>query len=253
MEMHFATVWEAIADAVPDAPAVVQGDGLTWSDYEHAPPGSPRRSSTPASARRQGRAVPLQLPRVPRGPVRRHEAATRTGQRQLPLPRRGVAVPARQRRRRGARLPFVARRAGRRGGRPPAQAAAARRGRRRRRAPAGSTAPCDTRRWSAAHEAGRPDQRPEDDVYMLYTGGTTGMPKGVMYAIGGITAGARSNRATPASDCRCRHRPTRSPALVLGLRDGGRAPVVDPRVPAHARHRHVARRHARRTTREACP
>ncbi len=31
-------------------------------------------------------------------------------------------------------------------------------------------------------------QRAEDDIYMLYTGGTTGMPKGVMYAIGGMTA-----------------------------------------------------------------
>jgi acyl-CoA synthetase (AMP-forming)/AMP-acid ligase II len=31
--------------------------------------------------------------------------------------------------------------------------------------------------------------RHEDDLYMLYTGGTTGMPKGVMYAIGGMTAG----------------------------------------------------------------
>ena len=31
-------------------------------------------------------------------------------------------------------------------------------------------------------------ERPEDDVYMLYTGGTTGMPKGVMYAMGGITS-----------------------------------------------------------------
>jgi 3-oxocholest-4-en-26-oate---CoA ligase len=31
--------------------------------------------------------------------------------------------------------------------------------------------------------------RGEDDIYMLYTGGTTGMPKGVMYAVGGMTAG----------------------------------------------------------------
>ncbi len=30
--------------------------------------------------------------------------------------------------------------------------------------------------------------RAEDDIYMLYTGGTTGMPKGVMYAIGGMVA-----------------------------------------------------------------
>jgi acyl-CoA synthetase (AMP-forming)/AMP-acid ligase II len=29
--------------------------------------------------------------------------------------------------------------------------------------------------------------REESDIYMLYTGGTTGMPKGVMYATGGIT------------------------------------------------------------------
>ena len=31
--------------------------------------------------------------------------------------------------------------------------------------------------------------RDEEDLYMLYTGGTTGMPKGVMYSMGGMTAG----------------------------------------------------------------
>lgn len=31
--------------------------------------------------------------------------------------------------------------------------------------------------------------RPADDIYMLYTGGTTGMPKGVMYAVGDHCAG----------------------------------------------------------------
>ena len=35
--------------------------------------------------------------------------------------------------------------------------------------------------------------RREDDIYMLYTGGTTGMPKGVMYAIGGHTHGLASS------------------------------------------------------------
>jgi acyl-CoA synthetase (AMP-forming)/AMP-acid ligase II len=32
-------------------------------------------------------------------------------------------------------------------------------------------------------------ERREDDLYMLYTGGTTGMPKGVMYTVGGSTTG----------------------------------------------------------------
>ncbi len=32
-------------------------------------------------------------------------------------------------------------------------------------------------------------ERSEDDIYMLYTGGTTGMPKGVMYSAGQMTAG----------------------------------------------------------------
>jgi len=38
----------------------------------------------------------------------------------------------------------------------------------------------------AAHEPAAPITRAEGDVYMLYTGGTTGMPKGVMYDMGGM-------------------------------------------------------------------
>jgi acyl-CoA synthetase (AMP-forming)/AMP-acid ligase II len=35
MEMHFATVWESIADVVPDAPAITNGEHtLTWSEYD---------------------------------------------------------------------------------------------------------------------------------------------------------------------------------------------------------------------------
>ena len=44
----------------------------------------------------------------------------------------------------------------------------------------------------ASHDPLPRTTRAEDDTYMLYTGGTTGMPKGVMYAIGGLTAGLGS-------------------------------------------------------------
>ena len=35
MEMHLATIWESLADAIGDADAVIQGDRrLSWSDYD---------------------------------------------------------------------------------------------------------------------------------------------------------------------------------------------------------------------------
>ena len=35
MEMHFATVWESLADAIGDEPAVVHGDvRRTWREYD---------------------------------------------------------------------------------------------------------------------------------------------------------------------------------------------------------------------------
>jgi len=40
----------------------------------------------------------------------------------------------------------------------------------------------------AAHAPAPRIERSDDDVYMLYTGGTTGMPKGVMYMMGDISA-----------------------------------------------------------------
>jgi fatty-acyl-CoA synthase len=41
----------------------------------------------------------------------------------------------------------------------------------------------------ATHDPAPRQARSRDDVYMLYTGGTTGMPKGVMYAMGNFTDG----------------------------------------------------------------
>ena len=45
----------------------------------------------------------------------------------------------------------------------------------------------------AAHEPAPRIERSPDDVYMLYTGGTTGMPKGVMYRLGEMTASFAGN------------------------------------------------------------
>lgn len=44
----------------------------------------------------------------------------------------------------------------------------------------------------AGHEPLPRIERAEDDLYMLYTGGTTGMPKGVMYRVGDLTIGLAS-------------------------------------------------------------
>ena len=35
MELHYATIWESIADTIPDATAVVHGDTVrTWAEYD---------------------------------------------------------------------------------------------------------------------------------------------------------------------------------------------------------------------------
>jgi fatty-acyl-CoA synthase len=72
--------------------------------------------------------------------------------------------------------------------------------------------------------------RAEDDVYMLYTGGTTGMPKGVMYAIGGMTDSfARSGfpifGLTPPADA------AEIGPLVRAAVDAGNQPVSIPCAP----------------------
>ena len=71
--------------------------------------------------------------------------------------------------------------------------------------------------------------RPHDDVYMLYTGGTTGMPKGVMYHNGdfcrSMTAGF-AIRGLPLPE-----RVEDLPGLVRQLADAGGTPVSHPACP----------------------
>lgn len=231
MEMHFATVWEAIADTVPDAPAVVHGDRrLTWSAYEQR--AARLAAALTAHGLEPDAKVGLFLYNSPE-----YLEAQFAGMKQRLVP---VNVNYRYLDEElrylldnadaealvfhsslGERVAAVA-------GRLPKlrvlvevdDGVGAGRVDRAVRYEA----------LVAAHEAAARIERPEDDVYMLYTGGTTGMPKGVMYAIGGITAGliessyAGVGLPVPASA-------DEIPALVLGLRDGGRAPVVIPACP----------------------
>ena len=82
----------------------------------------------------------------------------------------------------------------------------------------------------AAHDPAPRITRDEADVYMLYTGGTTGMPKGVMYATGAMTAtfvagGYPLVGLTPPTDAAA------IPALVRQLADAGTLPVSIPTCP----------------------
>ena len=87
MYESFATVWEAIADAIPDATAVVQGDRrVRWRELEdHAARLAAGLSAEGIGRGHTRRAVPLQLPRVHGVPVRLLEAARAVGERELPV------------------------------------------------------------------------------------------------------------------------------------------------------------------------
>ena len=113
MDLNLATAHEAIAAAIPDRECIVFRDRrLTWAEVTDRTrrlanallrPG-PRQGRRACSARRARvgpgppRPLPLQRQRVPRGDARRVQGAGRAVQRQLPLRRRGAALPARRRR-----------------------------------------------------------------------------------------------------------------------------------------------------------
>lgn len=67
----------------------------------------------------------------------------------------------------------------------------------------------------------------EDDIYMIYTGGTTGMPKGVMYRHADLTQGVTAYRLPPEMPLV----PESLIAMVKGVQAMGAAPIVLPACP----------------------
>ena len=198
MAWNIADLIEHVVDAVPDRVALIVGDEpRTYAELEeranrlaHHLAGAGRR------ARRPRRHLRLQQPRVRRDDLRRVQAARGPDQRELPLRRGRAALPVRQRRSRRARARRAVRAAHRGGARVAADAAPPDRDRRRLAAPTAprsARSPTTTRSPAAVPERDF-DARSDDDIYILYTGGTTGHAEGCRVAPGGRAVRARRPR-----------------------------------------------------------
>ena len=187
MEKHFATIWESIADEIPDAPALTNGDTTrTWSQFDDR------------AARLAGALTTAGLGPDSKVALYLYNGNEYVEAQYAAFKLRGVPVNVNYRyldeelwylldnsdaealvfhASLGDRVANVVDRLpklkllvevddGPTAGVPNAQA------------------------YEAVVSANEPAPRivrSEDDIYMLYTGGTTGMPKGVMYSIGELT------------------------------------------------------------------
>ena len=218
-----------------------------------APLEQPRRAASRArrAAGRQGRLLPAQPARVQRGARRLLQGAARARERELPLPRRRALVHLRQLGREGRRLRRRVRRPRRE-----AAASACRRSRPGCRSAASRSPSRSRTSHSRTQGAGAPlgIARAGEDLLFLYTGGTTGMPKGVMWAANDLWHALGAGVNAPAN-ARQAARHARGARRERG--EGGTARQADPVLSADARHgpvhrdRHVHRRRLRRDARRA--
>jgi 3-oxocholest-4-en-26-oate---CoA ligase len=186
MEMHFATVWESIAAAIPEHPALIHGElTRSWSDYDDRA----SRLAAAFTAAGIGRDAKVAM-FLYNGPeyLETQYAAFKVRATPVNVNYRYLddellylldnadaealvfhTSLADRVERVKARLPKVRLYIQVDDGGSPIEAA-------------------HYEAIIAGHEPMAPIERDESDIYMLYTGGTTGMPKGVMYAMGGMTA-----------------------------------------------------------------
>ena len=220
MEMHWATVWESIADTIGDAPAITQGDNTrTWSEYEE-------RAARLAAAFATAGLVPDAKVGLYLYNSNEYQEAQFAAFKQ-----RGVPVNVNYRylddemwylldnsdaealvfhTSLGDRVARVVDRLPKLkllvevddGGEHRVEGAAA------------------YEDLLAAHDPAPRIERDIDDNYMLYTGGTTGMPKGVVYSIGDHTF-FFCNLAFPAMGIAVPESADEIPGIVQGLHDRG--------------------------------
>ncbi|MGB0113735.1 MAG: AMP-binding protein [Ilumatobacteraceae bacterium] len=189
MEMHFATVWESIADAIPDAPAITHGDTTrTWSEYDHR------------AARIAGALDAAGLGPDAKTALYMYNSNEYQEAQYGVFKTRGVTINVNYRylddelwylldnsdsealffhSSLGDRVARVVDRL------PRLKLLV--------EVDDGDTGQVarsiSYEQLIADHDPMERIERRDDDIYMLYTGGTTGMPKGVMYAGGGLAAG----------------------------------------------------------------
>jgi 3-oxocholest-4-en-26-oate---CoA ligase len=228
MEMHFATVWEAIAEAIPEHPALVHGDlTRTWAEYDAR--ASRLAAAFHAAGIGHNAKVGMYLYNGPEY-LETQYAAFKVRATPVNVNYRYLddelwylldnadaealvfhTSLADRVERVKARLPKV---------------------RLYIQVDDGGS-PIDAAHYEAlidGHAPMAPIMRDESDLYMLYTGGTTGMPKGVMYAMGGMTDSFVQGfyplvGLTPPANAH------EIPTLVKSVAEAGNAPISIPTCP----------------------
>ena len=238
-DWNYADVWEVVADVQPEAAGRGPGGpaGSTGREFDHRADGVARWLLELGGPHQDKVALYLyNCARVPRVDVRRHQGRPRPGQHQLPLRRRRAGLPVGQRRR---RRPWSST------GRSPSASSGSGPGCPGSGGGCGSTTasgPCpdwatpyEEVAWSTRGRVRAPWGRSGDDLIMLYTGGTTGMPKGVMWRQDDLFA--RLN----AGGFRRYDETAASRASAASSAEAGPGMLAAPGLPADARHRGLHR------------